>query len=132
MQRAIMPGVTQAIDRIAVRDVTQRTVVGDRIRMARSLRDRTVGLLRTPSLESGEGLWIEGAPSIHMFFMRYPIDAVFVDGGGRVTKVVPNLKPWRAVWWAKGAKDCLELPAGAAAAAGIQVGDQLTREESDG
>lgn len=41
-----------------------------------------------------------------MFFMRYPIDAVFVSKDGRVTKVVPNLKPWRVVWWARGAKDC--------------------------
>lgn len=96
------------------------------------MRDRTVGLLGTGGLEPGEGLWIEGAPSIHMFFMRYPIDAVFVDGGGRVTKVVPDLKPWRVVWWARGAKDCLELPAGAAAAAGIQVGDELRRTASDG
>lgn len=60
-----------------------------------------------------------------MFFMKYAIDAVFVAADGRVTKVVPNLKPWRVVWWASGARDCLELPAGAAAASGIQVGDQL-------
>ena len=62
-----------------------------------------------------------------MFFMKYPIDAVFVDGEGRVTKIVPNLKPWRVVWWARGAKDCLELPAGTAAETGIQVGDVLRR-----
>ena len=109
----------------AVRDV------GDRIRLARSLQDRTAGLLGTKSLKPGEGLWIEGAPSIHMFFMKYPIDAVFVDGEGRVTKIVPNLKPWRVVWWARGAKDCLELPAGAAAEAGIQVGDVLRRVPVD-
>lgn len=100
-------------------------MVGDHIRVARSLKDRTVGLLRTPELRAGEGLWIERSPSIHMFFMRYAIDAVFVAADGRVTKIVPNLKPWRVVWWAPGARDCLELPAGAAAASGIQIGDQL-------
>ena len=62
-----------------------------------------------------------------MWFMRFPIDAVFVDRADRVTKVVPNLKPWRVVWWARGARDCLELPAGAAKAARIEVGDQLRR-----
>jgi uncharacterized membrane protein (UPF0127 family) len=108
-----------------VRNLTRGTIVGDRIRVARSLRDRTVGLLRTPRLLPGDGLWIEGAPSIHKFFMRYPIDAVFVSGDGRVTKVVPNLKPWRVVWWARGARDCLELPAGAAAASDTQAGDVL-------
>ena len=117
---------------VTVENSTRATLVGDRIRVARSMGARTVGLLRTPRLEPGEGLWIEDAPSIHMFFMRYSIDAVFVDRSGRVTKIVPGLKPWRVVWWARGAKDCLELPAAAAAAANIQVGDHLTRTESAG
>jgi uncharacterized membrane protein (UPF0127 family) len=110
-----------------VENVERGTVVGDRIRLATSLKDRTVGLLGSAGLEPGEGLWIAQSPSIHMFFMRYPIDAVFVAPDGRVTKVVPNLKPWRVVWWARGARDCLELPAGAAASAQIQVGDHLRR-----
>jgi uncharacterized membrane protein (UPF0127 family) len=101
------------------------TTVGTTIRVASSLVDRTIGLLRTPVLDPGEGLWIERSPSIHMFFMRYPIDAVFVDKDHRVTKVVHDLKPWRVVWWAPGARDCLELPAGTARATNTQVGDQL-------
>jgi uncharacterized membrane protein (UPF0127 family) len=108
-----------------VENSTRGTTVGDRIRVAGSFGDRMVGLLRTPALAAGEGLWIERTSSIHMFFMRYPIDAVFVAADGRVTKVVPNLKPWRVVWWARGARDCLELPAGGASAAGIEVGDRL-------
>ena len=115
-----------------VTNISRGTTVGDRIRVARSMKDRTVGLLRTPELVNGEGLWIERSPSIHMFFMKYPIDAVFVAADGRVTKVVPNLKPWRVVWWAPGARDCLELPAGAAAASGIQPGDQLQLIETEG
>jgi hypothetical protein len=65
-----------------------------------------------------------------MFFMRYAIDAVFVGKDGRVTKVVPNLEPWRVVWWARGARDCLELPAGTAADTRIHVGDELRQIES--
>ena len=60
-----------------------------------------------------------------MFFMRFAIDAVFVSADGRVTKVVPNLKPWRVVWWAPGARDCLELAAGAAERSGTRPGDEL-------
>jgi uncharacterized membrane protein (UPF0127 family) len=112
-------------------NTTRGNTVGAGIRVARSLKDRTVGLLRTPQLQRGEGLWIERSPSIHMFFMRYSIDAVFVAADGRVTKVAANLKPWRVVWWAPGARDCLELPAGAAAASGIQVGDRLELTEAD-
>ena len=124
-------GMVSAASLARVENVTSSSSVGDRVRVARSLKDRTVGLLRTPELRLGEGLWIERSPSIHMFFMKYPIDAVFVAADGRVTKVVPNLKPWRVVWWAPGARDCLELPAGAAAASGIQVGDQLRLIEAE-
>jgi uncharacterized protein len=108
-----------------VENVTRQRVVAARVRVATSALERTVGLLRTPEVQPGEGLWIERSPSIHMFFMRYAIDAIFVSKQGRVTKVVPNLKPWRVVWWARGARDCLELRAGAAAESGTQVGDEL-------
>ena len=110
---------------VRIENVTRGTTVADRVRVASSSVDRSVGLLRTPEVKPGEGLWIERSPSIHMFFMPYAIDAVFVSKAGVVTKVVPNLKPWRAVLWARGARDCLELRAGAAAESGTQRGDQL-------
>ena len=115
---------------VSVANVDRNTVVGDRIRMARTLTDRTVGLLGTRSLAPGEGLWIERSPSIHMFFMRFAIDAVFVAADGRVTKIVENLRPWRVVWWARGARDCLELPVGAVEASGTRVGDRLELSSS--
>ena len=110
---------------VRVENITRGTTLGERIRVASSAIDRSVGLLRTPEVEPGEGLWIERSPSIHMFFMRYPIDAVFIGKDGRVTKVVPNLKPWRVVWWARGARDCLEHRAGTAAESNTQAGDEL-------
>ena len=113
---------------VTIRNLTRGSSLGDRVRVASSTLDRTVGLLRTPVLARGEGLWIERSPSIHMFFMPYAIDAVFVSKSGRVTKVAANLKPWRVVWWAPGARDCLELPAGTAATSGTLVGDELALE----
>jgi uncharacterized membrane protein (UPF0127 family) len=110
---------------VRVENVTRGTIVGDRIRVARSIRDRTIGLLGRTGLDPGEGLWIERSPSIHMFFMRFAIDAVFVAADGRVTRIVDGLKPWRVVWWARGAQDCLELSPGAAAASATEVGDRL-------
>jgi uncharacterized protein len=108
-----------------IENVTRGTTVGDRVRIASSAWDRSVGLLHTPEVRPGEGLWIERSPSIHMFFMRYAIDAVFVSGDGRVTQIAANLKPWRVVLWARGARDCLELRAGAAAQSQTAVGDEL-------
>lgn len=108
-----------------VENVTRGTLVAARVRVAHSTRDRTVGLLNRDGLAADEGLWIERSPSIHMFFMRFAIDAIFVGADGRVTKVVPDLKPWRVVWWARGARDCLELAAGTAARSGTRPGDEL-------
>jgi uncharacterized protein len=116
---------------VRVENVTRSSVIAGCVRVASSSRDRMVGLLRTTELSPGEGLWIERSPSIHMFFMKYPIDAVFVGADGRVTKIVANLKPWRVVWWARGARDCLELPVGAAAESGTTVGDELRLVEID-
>ena len=110
---------------VHVANLTRGTSVADRCRVATSLRERTVGLLATPSLVAGDGLLIERTQSIHMFFMRYAIDVVFVDRQQRVTRTVPGLRPWRVVWWARGARDCLELPVGALAASGTVAGDQL-------
>lgn len=107
---------------------TRGTVAVELCRVARSLRDRTVGLLGTRELAAGHGLWIERSPSIHMFFMRYPIDAVFVDRAGRVVRITEGLRPWRIAAWVRGARDCLELPAGSARGAGIHVGDELALE----
>jgi uncharacterized membrane protein (UPF0127 family) len=103
------------------------TVLAERCQLASSLRDRTVGLLGQAGLEDGQGLWIERSPSIHMFFMRFAIDAVFVDEQDRVVRIVEHLRPWRIVAWARGARDCIELPAGSVRGTETQVGDQLAR-----
>ena len=83
----------------------------------------------TRDVPPGEGLLIERTSSIHMFFMRYPIDVVFVDRSGRVTRTVSRLRPWRLVWWARGARDCIELRAGALEGTDTAPGDQLAFEE---
>jgi len=110
---------------VRIRNVTRGTPVAERCRVARSLRDRTVGLLGTPQPSAGDGLLIERTQSIHMFFMRYPIDVVFVDRDARVTRCVPGLRPWRVVWWARGARDCIELGVGTLEASGTATGDRL-------
>jgi uncharacterized membrane protein (UPF0127 family) len=110
---------------VRVANLTRGTSVAERCRVAHTLGERTVGLLATPVLSAGEGLLIERTQSIHMFFMRYPIDVVFVDRDGQVTQTVGRLRPWRVVWWARGARDCLELPVGALEASGTVPGDRL-------
>ena len=98
-------------------------VCGD-CRVAESFGSRLRGLLGTRGLEAGEGLLIPGTSSVHTHFMRFAIDVVFLDGEGRVAKVVRGLRPWR-VAGARGARDVLELPAGHCERVGLREGATL-------
>lgn len=84
---------------------------------------RMRGLLGRSGLAPGEGMLFRPAGSIHMFFMRFEIDAVFCDADLAVLKVVRDLRPWRTAS-ARGAKVVVELPAGGAE--GVRVGDRLS------
>jgi uncharacterized membrane protein (UPF0127 family) len=103
-------------------------VVCERCTVAATPLRRLKGLLGRSGLEAGEGLLIRHTSSIHMFFMRFPIDAVFLDRDLVVRKVVPELRPWR-IAAARGAKSVVELPAGEAARRGVSAGDRLAVEE---
>ncbi len=108
-----------------VENRTRSSVLAERCRVARSFWERMVGLLGSPEPQPGDGLLIERAQSIHTWFMRYPIDVVFVDRQRRVTRTAEHLRPWRTVLWARGARDCIELRTGSIARSGTRPGDVL-------
>ena len=105
---------------------TRGTVPAERCRVAGSIRERVLGLHLLPPLAGSEGLLLPGATTIDTTFMSYPIDLVFLDRSISVTRVVHDMRPWRMVLSGGGGRDCLELPAGAAAASRTQRGDQLS------
>ena len=111
------------------RNLTRGADLAGKVEVADSFRARFLGLMGRAALPPGGGLWLTGTSNIHMFFMRFPIDAVFLgrtatDGGRQVVAVHASLRPWTGiVWYARGADGCLELPAGSAAASGTAVGD---------
>jgi uncharacterized membrane protein (UPF0127 family) len=88
---------------------------------------RTKGLLGRASLLEEEGILLRPASSIHMFFMRFAIDAVFLDKDLRVLRVAAGLKPWRMAG-KRGSKAVLELPSGRCAQVGLAEGDRLVLE----
>jgi uncharacterized membrane protein (UPF0127 family) len=100
------------------------SIVCERCVLADTALARMRGLLGRRDLPSGEGILLKPASSVHMAFMRFPIDAVFLDGDSRVVKVAADLRPWR-VAGARGSKAVLEIPAGEASRRGISVGDRL-------
>jgi uncharacterized membrane protein (UPF0127 family) len=85
------------------------------------------GLLGRTGLEPGHGMLITPAPSVMTFFMRFPIDVVFLDRKREIVSVAHRLRPWR-VAGARRAFAALELPAGTAEELGLQAGEVLTLE----
>lgn len=107
---------------------TRGTVLADRADIASTSETRNRGLLKHSSLEPGEGLWIVPCQSIHMFFMKFSIDVIFLSKDKKVLKIRPNLGKWR-IAMSLFARSVLELPAGTLAATKTVVGDQLELEK---
>jgi hypothetical protein len=103
---------------------TEGTVVCERVMLADTVPARLRGLLGRRSLPPGEGILLRPAGSIHTAFMRFPIDAVFLDRELAVVGIARDLRPWR-VAGRRGAKAVLELAAGEADRAGLAAGDRL-------
>jgi uncharacterized membrane protein (UPF0127 family) len=100
-----------------------RVVVEHCLVAARPLR-RMRGLLGRRSLPGGEGILLRPAASIHTFFMRFPIDVVFLDRELVVVGIAAALRPWR-IAGERGAHSALELPSGECEQRGLRVGDRL-------
>ena len=108
-----------------------------RLEVASSWLSRLRGLIGRRGLGPGEGLYLPGTNSIHMLFMRFAIDVVFVgaprtDGSRQVVAVRERLAPWTGVvWWVRGARGVVELPAGSLAASGLKLGDYVSFGPAD-
>ncbi len=112
----------------AARNVSRDSVLAEHVEIAASLWGRFMGLMGRRSLPEGHGLWL-GGNGIHMMFMRFPIDAVFLakagpDGARRVVSVHRALRPWTGlVPLVRGAEGVLELPVGTIDRTWTAVGD---------
>jgi len=104
-------------------------VVCEGLTLADGPLTRMKGLLGRKGLPSGEGLLLRPAGSVHTWFMRFPIDAVFLDGEGRVLKIAADLRPWRAAG-CRGARAVLELSSGESERRGVRPGDRLVPVEA--
>lgn len=90
-----------------------------------SIIGRARGLLGKGSLAAGEGIVIWPCSSVHMFFMRFALDVVYLDREFRVVKTVRGLKPFRVSFGGRGAHAAIELPEGTIQSTGLQPGDRL-------
>ncbi len=117
-----------------VRNLTRSTDLATEVESANSLWAKFMGLMGRQALAPGAALWLPDSNGIHMMFMRFPIDAVFVgkpgsDGARPVVSVHPALRAWLGlVPLVRGAHGVLELPVGVLAASGTVVGDRIALE----
>jgi hypothetical protein len=114
-------------------NVTRGTVVAAQLENAHSLWGKFMGLMGRATLPASAGMWLPGTNAIHMMFMRFAIDCVFLSkpgpDGRRVVSVRRALRPWiGVVWLARGADGVLELPVGTLDSSGTQVGDLVQLE----
>lgn len=110
---------------VRVVNETTGTVLADRALYAATFFRRLVGLLGRRELPPGAGLVLVPCAAVHTLFMRFPIDVVFLDQAQRVVALINDLRPYRCPKGARTAHFTVELPAGALAASGTRVGDQL-------
>lgn len=111
-----------------MRNQTRNTVLGDAVEVADTSEKRRVGLLKHARLDPGSGLWIVPCESVHTFFMKFPIDLVYLDKQRKVRKVRHAVPPWR-LSACLAAHSILELPAGTAEKSGTLRGDELLIEK---
>jgi uncharacterized membrane protein (UPF0127 family) len=110
--------------RLQVTNPARATVLATRLEVADSGPKRNKGLLGRDGLAAGEGLWIVPCESVHTFFMRFPIDLVYLDRKNIIRKVRSAVGPWR-LSACLSAHSVLELPAGTIRSTETQPGDSL-------
>jgi len=111
------------------------------LKLADNFLTRFRGLMLARPLQNAQGLLITRCPSVHCAFLRYPIDVVYLNRSGTITKCVPGLRPWRASISNLGrdeqgeryvrAAHTLELAAGSIEAMTIRPGDRLSHPHWD-
>ncbi len=114
----------------SARELSSGAVVAQQLRPAHTHWTRLRGLLGTKSLDDGHGLWIKPCNQVHMFFMSYAIDLVFLDDNHRVVRLVEGLAPGKISPKVRDARSVLELPVGTIARAGLAEGASLAIDDA--
>src|SRR5215813_5294615 len=99
-------------------------VLAEHVELADTRATRRQGLLGRDRMEPSAALILRPSFAIHTAFMRFPIDAVFVNRDGVVVRIVTDMGPWKmaAAWRAH---SVIELAAGALCSRDTRIGDRL-------
>lgn len=100
------------------------------VHLATTFWQRFRGLMLSSPLPPATALLIAPCNSIHMCFMRFAIDAVYLDKHGKILKITRHLRPWIGLSACWHAHSVLEMTAGQADALGLRVGQKFTIQET--
>ena len=105
-------------------NTTKSTTLSKKAEVADGFFARLKGLMFRECMSRDEALVFYNSPSIHTFFMKFPIDIVFLDRDMRVIRIVRNFDPWKVVSCLKSYLT-IEFPPGKTAEEGLEIGDIL-------
>ncbi len=97
------------------------------IELADNFLKRLRGLMFRSRLAQGRGLLLAPCNSVHMLFMRFAIDVIYLDENFCIKKIVRDLTPWLGISFCFGAWGALELPSGEAQRLNLVVGQKFQR-----
>lgn len=114
--------------KVSVRAADGSLIAGD-VTVADRFGSRFMGRMGREQLGPDQGLWLLRCNSVHMFFMRAPLDIAYLDRQRRVVRCVPEMRPWRfKLLPVPHAKSALELSPGTLGRHDVKEGDQLEME----
>ncbi|HKU68615.1 MAG TPA: DUF192 domain-containing protein [Candidatus Baltobacteraceae bacterium] len=111
-----------------LRNITTGEIIAERVRYADSWWDRLAGFIPKEIVDPDEGLWFRECWAIHTMCMRASIDVIFLDENGRVVRADRQVRLNRPVVACRGARNVVELGAGALEGRDVLVGDRLELE----
>lgn len=109
-----------------IENLSKNTVLADTCKIADNFFARFFGLMGKDRLSRGSGLLITPCNSIHMFFMKIPLDVVFIDKNNIIVYLLEDIRPWKISPVIRKACSTIELPAGTIKSTGTEVGDRLS------
>ena len=105
--------------------ISDGKIISTNVETAYTFGKRFRGLMLRKSLAEGSSMHIKPCGSVHCFFMKFPIDVVFLSTNGTVVHIINEMKPWTVSKIYAKAESVLELPSGTASKVGLKIGDRL-------
>ncbi len=99
------------------------------VRVAEDFGSRFFGMMFWRRGRDLPALWFPDCNSIHMFFMRIPLDLIFLNSKFEIVKIALNVKPWTPYAGCSKARSVLEVVPGTWDTSQIKIGDTLVLKD---